>query len=201
MQNKSELGALYVLAAATLWGTTGTAQALAPDMAQPPAVGALRLLIGVIGLLLIAVTRQSFKRGGHWPIIPTIIGGVAIAAYQVAFFAGVDRTGVAVGTIVGIGSAPIMSGALSFLLGKSGLTRQWFISTGLAVVGCSLLVTSGDDIGVEIPGVLLAMGAGLSYAIYTQATKEVIAYQAPDAVMAVFFYAGGGSAAADSIAI
>ncbi len=190
MQNKSESGVLFVLAAATLWGTTGTAQALAPEMAQPPAVGALRLLIGAVGLVLIAFGRRAFQSGGHWPLMPTLIGGVSIAAYQVAFFTGVDRTGVAVGTIVGIGSAPIMSGALSFLLGKSGLTLRWFISTTLAVIGCTLLVTSGDDIGVEIPGVLMAMGAGLSYAIYTQATKEIIAYQPPDAVMAVLFAFG-----------
>ncbi len=46
--NKS--GAVLVIAAATLWGTTGTSQALAPQGAGPLAVGALylgRVTVGV----------------------------------------------------------------------------------------------------------------------------------------------------------
>ncbi len=39
---------LFILAAAVLWGTTGTAQALAPQSAQPLAIGSLRLLVGAL---------------------------------------------------------------------------------------------------------------------------------------------------------
>jgi len=43
-------GAGLVLMAAMLWGTTGTAQAFAPEGAQPEVVGTLRLLIGGVAL-------------------------------------------------------------------------------------------------------------------------------------------------------
>ncbi|MEZ4645709.1 MAG: hypothetical protein R3E31_23765 [Chloroflexota bacterium] len=40
-------GRFLVLFAAMLWGTTGTAQALAPPTASPAAIGAVRLALGV----------------------------------------------------------------------------------------------------------------------------------------------------------
>ena len=39
-------GGWFILAAAFLWGTTGTAQAFAPPDAQPMTVGTMRLAIG-----------------------------------------------------------------------------------------------------------------------------------------------------------
>lgn len=42
---------VFILAAAMLWGTTGTAQALAPAGVNPLALGALRVAIGGIALL------------------------------------------------------------------------------------------------------------------------------------------------------
>jgi len=39
-------GYWFVLLAACLWGTNGTVQALAPEAAQPLAIGALRILLG-----------------------------------------------------------------------------------------------------------------------------------------------------------
>lgn len=47
-------GAAWVLAAAVLWGTTGTAQALAPTGASPLAVAAMRLAIGGAALFALA---------------------------------------------------------------------------------------------------------------------------------------------------
>jgi len=54
-------GALFILAATLLWGTTGTAQALAPAGANPVALGALRVAIGGGALLLLALCRRSFR--------------------------------------------------------------------------------------------------------------------------------------------
>ena len=56
----------------------------------------------------------------------------AIAAYQLAFFAAVDRTGVAVGTVVALGSAPALAGLAGRLLDGEPLTRRWTQATALA---------------------------------------------------------------------
>jgi DME family drug/metabolite transporter len=185
-------GALYVILAATLWGTTGTAQALAPFGAGPLALGALRLLLGA-GLLLLWVTvRGSWGMEGRWALRPLLMGAVTIAAYQLFFFAGVGRTGVAVGTMVGIGSAPIMAGLLDWGVRGERPSGRWVVATLLAVLGCVVLVAAGaqTEVTVDVGGIALAMGAGLSYAIYTLATKELLATHSPDAAMALLFGLG-----------
>ncbi len=102
-------GAWLVLLAACLWGTNGTAQALAPAGAQPIIIGTLRIALGGLTLLVIALSQGSLRDGKHWPFWPTLLGALSMAAYQMFFFAGVARTGVAIGTIVGIGSTPILA--------------------------------------------------------------------------------------------
>src|SRR5690606_41636229 len=106
-------GHWLVLLAAVLWGTTGTAQALAPADASPFAVGAARVFIGGTALLLIAWRRRQL-RGRTWHRGAAVAAAAAVAAYQVCFFAGVAATGVATGTLVAIGSAPVFAGLLGW---------------------------------------------------------------------------------------
>ncbi len=182
-------GFWFVLAAAICWGTTGTAQALAPEGAVPLAVGAMRLWIGGVALLLFALARRHLRLQG-WPLSATIVAIGTIAGYQLFFFAGVARTGVAVGTVVGIGSAPIMAGLLGLLLLGEKPGRRWILATLLAVAGATLLLAAGAEIEVDPPGIILAIGAGAAYALYTIASKDLLRVQPPDAVTAVAFFGG-----------
>ena len=178
------------MGAAVLWGTTGTAQAFAPDEASSLAIGAVRLAVGGGALLLPALLRGSLRRGQQWPIGATLLGAASMAAYQPAFFAGVARTGVAVGTMVAIGSAPIIAGLIGLLVYRERPSRLWLAATGLAVLGCSLLVTAGDHVTVNVTGVLLALVAGACYAVYTFASKKLVDHLPADAVTAVVFTLG-----------
>lgn len=182
-------GFWYVLAAAICWGTTGTAQAFAPEGATPLAIGALRLLIGGSALLCFALVRRQLRPHG-WPPAATATAIGTIAGYQIFFFAGVARTGVAVGTVVAIGSAPILAGLLGMLLLGERPNRRWLLSTVLAVAGCTFLLGAGGDLQVDALGVMLAIGAGAAYALYTIASKDLLRVQPPDAVTAVAFFGG-----------
>lgn len=183
-------GTLLILAAAVLWGTTGTTQAFAPEGASPIMIGALRLLIGGLTLLIIAITTRAFKPNTKWPFFPTAIGIIGVAAYQICFFYGVAFTGVAVGTIVAIGSAPAIAGVMSALIFKETLGIKWIISTILAVIGGTLLVLSGttDAVSINLVGILLSLGAGASYTLYTMSSKSLLRTHHADAVMAVLFF-------------
>lgn len=185
-------GMWLVLAAATLWGTTGTAQALAPAGAGPLAVGTMRLLVGGIGLLLLTQAQgDRIGRLRSWPLGLAVGGGFFMAAYQVTFFAGVAATGVAVGTIVGIGSSPIAAGILASLFRGERPGRRWFIATALALSGCSLLTLSGgEDVSIDPFGVLLAVCAGACYAACTLLIKGLLERHTPNSVMAVIFCIG-----------
>jgi drug/metabolite transporter, DME family len=192
---------LAVLLAATLWGTTGTARALGPDDASPTAVGAARLVVGGACLLLVgwrlgwlAAPRRSDARrgppGGGGAAF--VIAVAAMAAYQPLFFGGVARTGVAIGTMVGIGSSPVFAGGLGIVVRGERPGRRWLGATALAVAGTLLLAGAGDRDDVDPTGLALALGAGLAYAIYVLATKLLLDGGAvPEALTARVFACAG----------
>ena len=180
---------LAVLFAAVCFGTTGTAQALGPEGTSSLAVGAARILAGAALLLLVAARLPP--SGAGWARRPLLAAGAGVAVYQLAFFTAVEDTGVAVGTIVAIGSGPAFAGLLGRAVHGERLTRRWALATGLACAGVALLVGGGEGADVSAPGVALALVAGASYATYTVAAKGLLtAGHAPEAVMARAFTLG-----------
>jgi DME family drug/metabolite transporter len=179
-----------VLLAAVAFGTTGTAQALGPDGVDPLTVGAARIVLG--GALLALIARLLAPRSeAPWPAGLVLACGAAVAVYQLSFFESVDRTGVAIGTVVALGSAPAMTGLLARLMHGTPLTRRWAGCTALATCGVLLLVLSGESAKVEPVGVLLALAAGAGYAFYTVAAKRMLDDgHAPEAVMGRAFGTG-----------
>lgn len=164
-----------VLLAAVLFGTTGTAQALGPEGSSPLLVGAGRVALGGLLLALLAAAAGRLRDGIRWRPAPVLVTGAAVAAYQLCFFAGVQRAGVALGTIVTIGSAPAFTGLLGWLAGQGRPGRVWAVATGLAVVGGALLVGSGSgELRPDPSGVGLALASGIAYAGYTVAAKGLL---------------------------
>lgn len=184
-------GYFYILVAATLWGTTGTSQALAPAGVNPLAIGTMRILIGGIALLGLAVIRGGFRQRQAWHIPTTVAAALTTALYQITFFGATYRTGVAVGTVIGIGSAPLFAGLLGMWFDGERLSKRWILATLIALTGVILLTVSGNtSMNVDLLGVLLALGAGLSYAIFTLVNKRLVAAHPSDEVMAVTFCLG-----------
>jgi drug/metabolite transporter, DME family len=165
-----------VLAAASLFGTIGTARVLGPPSSSA-SVGAARLALAAILLLVVAALAGAvrgvpalLRRPATW------VAGLAQVAFQVSFLSAVERTGVAIGTLVAIGSAPIITGVVT-----RHRSRLWAGATALAILGLALLVMGGDSTGrVATAGVLLALAGGVSYAAYIVATKHVVAVGSDD---------------------
>lgn len=190
---------LLVLAAAALWGTTGTAQALAPATAQPLAVGAVRVALGGAALVAFAALSWSVSRGdrpaarkGAWAPGAMAAAALGVALYQPLFFAGVAYAGVSIGTVAAIGSAPVMAGVVGFLALGERPGKPWAVATLLAICGCALLVGSGGSGGASAVGILCALGAGLCYGSYATASKALMDRGLPHStVMAAAFGLGG----------
>lgn len=190
--------AFFVLLAAVCFGTTGTAAALGPD-AGALSVGAARIVIGggALGLFAWWLTSRRdpdaqagpggvpsadrapvsspAQRAPSWLVIA--LGAAGVVAYQPAFFAGTAANGVAVGTVVALGSAPVLTGALDWALFRRFPGVWWLLSTVIATSGVVILglASSGDGAAAADPlGILASLGAGLSYAVYALAGKELI---------------------------
>jgi drug/metabolite transporter, DME family len=182
-----------ILIAAVLFGTTGTAQALGPEL-DPLAVGASRIALGgaLLGLFALAAAAAGRVRlrtaGGPRAVL---LAGACVAVYQATFFAAVADTGVAVGTVVAIGSGPAFAGLFARTFTGERLTLRWAAATGLACAGVVLLVLGGGGGSVSAPGVGLALISGAGYAGYAVASKRMLdAGGAPEAVMASVFGVG-----------
>jgi DME family drug/metabolite transporter len=188
--NRAGAGSLFVLAAAALWGTTGTAQAFAPESAGPLSVGAVRIAAGGLAMLAFAALRGELRGLGGWPPLATAGMALAVALYQPLFFAGVSLTGVAVGTVTAIGSAPVWAGLIGLLFGDEKPSARWVVATALAVAGCALLLLGSGGVSVDPLGVLLCLAAGLGYVIFATIAKGFLRTEPQAAVMGVVFTLG-----------
>ncbi|MET0448413.1 MAG: EamA family transporter [Aeromicrobium sp.] len=174
---------VFVVASAVCFATTGTSQAYGPDAASSAAVGLTRIVAG--GALLGLVAWWVAGRAGHgvasWrpsrhEQLAVLIGGAAVLAYQPTFFAGTRLNGVAIGAVVTLGAAPVLTGLLEWLQTRELPSRTWFVGTTAAVVGVVLLsgLLEGAGQDVSLPGLAGSLGAALSYAIYTVAAKRLL---------------------------
>ncbi|MGW2154800.1 DMT family transporter [Nonomuraea sp. NPDC001699] len=186
-------GPLAVVGASALWGTAGTAGLLVSvgsvGSVDSVALAAARLVIGgtALGLLARAGLRRVLRPG-------LLLAALAVAAYQLCFFAAVARTGVAIGTVVAIGSGPAFTGVLSWVLHRRRPSGRWALATAAAVCGCAALIVGGGAQagGRLVSGVLFALLGGLLYAFYAVSAARAIEQGAEsDAVMGVMF---GGAA-------
>jgi DME family drug/metabolite transporter len=190
------LHVLAVLAAALLFGTTGTSMALGPGDTTPLSVGAVRLVIGGTGLAVIAFVlarrhaRQapvgsparslSLSRSGIRPLALMALTGFCLALYQPLFFLGTERNGVAVGTVVALGSAPILAGLLEWGLTRRVPSGTWMTATALATVGVVLLgfggeaAGSGGGGGTDPIGLLGSVGAGATFAVIANVQRRLL---------------------------
>jgi DME family drug/metabolite transporter len=186
MKNAPLAGVCMTLAAAALWGTTGTAQSFAPAQTSPVWIGALRLVVASLFFAACAAATRRRTSGGAtrrprsaWRA--TCLAGACVAAYNLTFFAGVKATGVALGTALAIGSGPVWAGLLQAIVFRQRPTGAWWAGTALAVGGACLMLPAGGGDGrqADAAGMLLCLGAGLAYASYTLISRSLVRHVSP----------------------
>ncbi|MEZ8629443.1 DMT family transporter [Vibrio lentus] len=179
--NELQTGTLAILFASILWGTTGTAASFAPDL-SPLAIGAFSMGVGGLmqaGLAYRQILFAFDKLLQNKKLLA--VSALALAVYPLAFYSSMKLSGVAIGTVVSIATAPFFSALLECLISKkNNINKRWLTSFAIGVVGIGLLVfsesssanESGDDL--KLLGIGLGLVAGLCYAIYSWATKALI---------------------------
>jgi DME family drug/metabolite transporter len=181
------------LTGAALFGTAGTAAVLftraEPDAAAIPslALGAARLGVGGLALFVAGVVVHRgigpFARVARSRV--GLLAAGCVALYQVCFFGGVRTAGVAVATLVAVGSAPVCTGLLAWAVLRERATRSWAAATAVCVAGLALATAAagatsdrawvGAGVGAgAVLGAVLALGAGVAIAGYTVCAKHLL---------------------------
>ncbi|WP_307787359.1 MULTISPECIES: DMT family transporter [Streptomyces] len=195
-------GVLCVLAASVLWGTTGTAATLAPDVG-PLAIGAVAMGVGGLLQALFAaprIARHAVRLRDQRGTV--LLGAASVAVYPLAFYSSMHLAGVAVGTVVSIGTAPLASALIERAVDGHRLTRRWTTAAALGLLGTVLLCAAeaahaADDTGrASVAGTLLGVALGLvaaaTYALYSWAAHRLITRGTPSrAAMGAVFGLGG----------
>ncbi len=153
-----------------------------PPSSIPLSVGVARLVIGGTALAAIGfvLARRRTARTPNPKLTGRAFGlmaltGICLAAYQPLFFLGTERNGVAVGTVIALGSAPVLAGLLEWALTGRLPTAGWIAATVLATAGVVLLSAGGGLEGAADPlGLVGSIGAGASFAVFANAQRRLM---------------------------
>ncbi|MFJ1751596.1 DMT family transporter [Kitasatospora sp. NPDC088134] len=180
-------GLLYVALAATAWGTAGAAAAL---LFRHSGLGPLALTfwrsLGGAAVLLALRPFTGPRRSGRPRTAPrtaprsapalvrVLLNGLGLTLFQAAYFLAVRHTGLAVATVVTLGSAPVLVALGGRLLMDERLGRAGVSAVLGAVAGLAVLVlgdgTSGP--GADPVGLAWALASAAGYAAITLATRH-----------------------------
>ena len=174
-------GLFFLIVSAVLWGTVPVATNVIYGLAEtnPLSIGFFRLALSLI-LLVPATLRETGRQ--HWrlprrDLAIILLFGIATALYQVCFFAAIPRVGVTVTSLVAICTAPVIVTVLGALLLGEHLTGKILLALAAAITGTVLLVgvrpPAPGDSQQLLSGLLLALGAALSYATVTLCSRAL----------------------------
>jgi DME family drug/metabolite transporter len=110
-----------------------------------------------------------------------VIGALSVAIYPLAFYGSMRLAGVTVGTVITIGSAPLLSALIEYILDRRNLTLRWSIGALVGLIGMVLICVAenashGEVIGGDsvLSGVCLGLIGGLTYALYSWSARKMM---------------------------
>lgn len=192
-------GVAAILFASVVWGTTGTAATFAPDVSAA-AIGAAAMGVGGIAQALVALRGIRRARAMLWDQRRILVlGALAVAVYPLAFYGSMRLAGVTVGTVITLGSAPILSALIEYVFDRTRLTWRWMIAacvglTGMVFICLAESAAQGHAVGGEaVPlGIALGLMGGLTYALYSWTARKMMlgGMRSPVAMGATFGLGG-----------
>jgi DME family drug/metabolite transporter len=163
---------LWVVLAASLWGTTGTAAFfLGPDV-SPVAIGAVTMGVGGVILALWGGTATLGLWRDRSARRLLLVGAIGTVAYPLAFYSGMATAGIALGNVIALGLGPLTAAILEAVIDRRRPSMSWWIASAAALSGILLMTGAKVELGGGRPsnvalGVILATVAGLAYGTYT----------------------------------
>lgn len=188
-----------ILLAAALWGMIGLwNRKLMADGFSPYTIVVVRNLGGLLFLTaFFALTDRSVFRieARHLKYFFGT-GVISVLLFTICYFSCQQICSLAVASIL-LYTAPAIVVVLSALLWGEPITKKKITALGLTLLGCACVtgVFSGEMV-VTVRGVLLGLGAGFFYALYSIFGRCALAHYGPMTVTYwTFVFCGAGSLA------
>ncbi|MFB7528230.1 DMT family transporter [Streptomyces sp. NPDC056178] len=168
---------IYLIVAGVAWGTAGAAASLIFEVSDlgPLALsfwrcaGGLVLLLAALALRPRRAAAPAESRGRR--ALRVLGTGAGLTVFQSAYFAAVEATGLAVGTVVTLGAGPVLIAVGARLTMRERLGRGGSAAVTGALAGLAVLVLGGDGATVRPAGVALALLSAAGYATITLLTR------------------------------
>lgn len=183
------VGAAMVIGAALLWGSLGLfARALYARGFTPIELASIRAAVGalVLGLWLARQPRKLRIPIADMPFFAAY-GLIAFAFFEYLYFAAVERTtlGVAVALLY---TAPAFVLVLSRVIWKEEIGALQvgalaLVLGGVFLVTGALRVLAAGGAGIGSAAILLGLGSGLTYGLYTIFGRRALARHQPLVVL------------------
>ncbi|MEV6247517.1 EamA family transporter [Streptomyces sp. NPDC051742] len=170
---------LYLIVAGIAWGTAGAAASLifrVSDMGPLAlsfwrCVGGLVLLLGALALRPRRGAAPAAREPRRRRTLRILGTGIGLTVFQSAYFAAVEATGLAVGTVVTLGAGPVLIAVGARLTMGERLGRGGIAAVTGALAGLLVLVLGGGATEVRPLGVVLAVVSAAGYAAITLLTR------------------------------
>ncbi|MDB1089392.1 EamA family transporter [Streptomyces sp. ACA25] len=174
-------GLAFVIVAAVAWGTAGAAAALLFDTSGLGPVsltfwrtaGGLLLLLAGWRLLRRPLPVRPAPQPVRGRVLRVTVMGLGLTVFQTAYFAAVQHTGLAVGTVVTLGAGPVLIALGARVWMGERLGRGGTLAVGAALSGLAILVLGGahGTDTVRVSGVALALLSAGGYSAITLYTR------------------------------
>lgn len=160
---------LSVLAAGSLWGLMGIfVRHFSAAGLGPLEVTEIRIIMGllIVGVYLLLSHRDALRvrLRDLWCFLGT--GILSLLLFSCCYFSAMNYTSLAVAAVL-LYTAPVFVMLMSLLLFREKLTARKVLALALAFGGCVLVCGLGFDAAVSLPGLLLGIGSGFFYALYS----------------------------------
>lgn len=194
-KDKQTTGTVLIILAGCFWGSMGFfVRRLGDEGFDPAQIVSIRITLAALAfcIILFLKDRKGFRIAGK--DIPLFLGlGLgSILFFTVCYFTAIEMMSLSAAAIL-LYTSPIWIMLMSVLFFHEKLTIRKLAALGLAFAGCVLVSGISGD-GVTGVGLLVGLGSGIGYGLYSILGTVALRRYSPYTVTAYsFLFAAAGS--------
>ena len=195
LKNRQTFGPLLIIVAGCFWGSMGIfVRQLASRGFTSVQVVSIRVTLAALvfsGLLLVR-DRAGFRISPRDLPLFLGLGFGSILFFTVCYFTAINMMSLSAAAIL-LYTSPIWIMLMSLLFFREKLNRKKILALALAFAGC-VLVSGLSGNGVSLIGLLVGLGSGIGYGLYSILGTIALRRYSPYTVTAyTFLFAAAGS--------